>query len=349
MRLDCLGLRRDSTRGLTLVELLAVIAIIALLAAVLLPAVQSVRETARLMQCSNNLKQLGAAAINHEDAHGYYPSGGWGHYWGGDPDCGFGPEQPGGWIYNLLPYMEQEPLWLLGTGLASSQKKAAAAQVFSTPLAALNCPSRREAKAYPALGFTVHNANHSKMAAKTDYAASVGGSAEPHLISVYTIPGPAGSTSTKTPTPTPTVDTWGIDPEHMAMVRARTGLSYLLSRVELGGIADGASNTYLIGEKYLNPDAYTKLVVWTDNRGMYQGEDADTCGWSVNGSDTERLRPRQDVAGVNRDYTFGSAHSGSFGMVMGDGSVHRIAYDIEPQVHAWLGNRKDGQAGRLPD
>jgi len=355
MRLDCLGLRRDSTRGLTLVELLAVIAIIALLAAVLLPAVQSVRETARLMQCSNNLKQLGAAAINHEDAHGYYPSGGWGCYWGGDPDCGFGPEQPGGWIYNLLPYMEQQPLWLLGTGLAGSQKKAAAAQVFSTPLAALNCPSRREAKAYPAHGFTVYNANHSKMAAKTDYAASVGGSPNSTSHVVY-YEGPKSSTNPKSPTPTPAANPWAshggnnrFDDGRMAMQQSRSGLSYLLSRVELGGIADGASNTYLIGEKYLNPDAYTKLVWWTDNRGMYQGEDADTCGWSVNGSDTERLRPRQDVAGVNRDYTFGSAHSGSFGMVMGDGSVHRIAYDIEPQVHAWLGNRKDGQAGRLPD
>jgi prepilin-type N-terminal cleavage/methylation domain-containing protein len=93
--------------GMTLVELLVVVAIITMLMALLLPAVQSVRETARRARCSNNVKQLTTAALGHVQAQGYFPSGGWGYFWVGDPDRGFGESQPGGWIYSSLPYLEQ--------------------------------------------------------------------------------------------------------------------------------------------------------------------------------------------------------------------------------------------------
>ena len=104
--------RRDAglalRAGFTLVELLVVIAIIGVLVALLLPAVQAARESARRTQCVNQLKELTLGGMNHEGSMKPFPTGGWGFNWVGDADRGYGDKQPGGWIYNVLPFIEQK-------------------------------------------------------------------------------------------------------------------------------------------------------------------------------------------------------------------------------------------------
>ena len=92
-------------RGLTLVELLVVIAIVGLLVALLLPAVQAVREAARRTQCANNLKQIGVALQNYHAALRVFPSG----YIAGAPYPGTAPGW--GWAALLLPMMEEGALY----------------------------------------------------------------------------------------------------------------------------------------------------------------------------------------------------------------------------------------------
>jgi len=159
----------------TLVELLVVIGIIGILISLILPAVQAARESTRRLQCQNHLKQLGLAMSLHHDAIRHYPTGGWGWSCVGDPDQGTGVNQPGGWVYNILPYTEQSQLWALGEGEQDvAKKKEQAATVTRTPLAIFNCPSRRGSQLHTHSEAPMANANNTSMVAKSDYAVNAG-------------------------------------------------------------------------------------------------------------------------------------------------------------------------------
>ena len=101
----------------TLVELLVVIAIIGILVALLLPAIQAARESARRSQCQNNLKQLGIASHMFHDTYKFLPSAGWGDWWVGCPDQGMGERQPGSWAYQLLGFIEESNRAGIGRGI----------------------------------------------------------------------------------------------------------------------------------------------------------------------------------------------------------------------------------------
>src|SRR5829696_5080832 len=149
---------RNLARGFTLVELLVVIAIIGILVALLLPAVQAAREAARRAQCMNHVKELALACVNHESTHKHFPSGGWGLLWVGDADKGSGEEQPGSWLYNILPYIEEQARHdMPKDGQANGapqqkQKDGAFAMVIMAAPPVFHCPSRRPAMPYKVEG-----------------------------------------------------------------------------------------------------------------------------------------------------------------------------------------------------
>src|SRR5688500_11754628 len=104
---------RRRSAGFTLVELLVVIAIIGVLVALLLPAVQSARESSRRTQCLNHLKQVGLAVHNYHDTLGLFPPGRMGCDCWDDDVCGKRSSltRPGtSGFAMLLPFVEQQPL-----------------------------------------------------------------------------------------------------------------------------------------------------------------------------------------------------------------------------------------------
>ena len=313
--------------GFTLVELLVVITIIGILISLLLPAVQSARESARRAQCSNHLKQLGLASLLHLEKHEYYPSGGWGYRWVGDPDRGFGKNQPGGWIYSLLPYIEQGGLHQLGAGKASGEKMDDARTVCMTPLTLLNCPSRRKSLVYPCGSSVPYNASPLTMAAKTDYAVNCGSDRW------FETPGPG-------PGSVQQVD----DGTYAWPLLGLNGISFQISQIKAAHVRDGASNTILIGEKYLNADHYTTGAVGGDNEVMYGGPNVDNFRSTYCADDGSfDLHPMQDRPGLTHPWRFGSTHSAGCNFVFCDGSVRQLSYAVDPYTFSLLGNRKDGQ------
>ncbi|NLF08212.1 MAG: DUF1559 domain-containing protein [Pirellulaceae bacterium] len=331
--------RSVKKHGFTLVELLVVITIIGILIALLLPAVQAAREAARRLQCQNHLKQLALGCLNHEQAHDFLPCGGWIWNWQGDPDRGFDKRQPGGWIYNVLPYIEQQSLHDMGLGYAwnSSQKQAALAAVAATPLATLHCPSRRQPITYPNV-YTPKNCGNTNIpyVARTDYAANTGSVQNPAYwyweSPSVTPPVPTDPTQTDAPGYVwPTAFAW-----KPSSRTGNNGVIYPLSMTHMAEISDGASHTYLAGEKYLQPELYNTGTAAGDNNPPYGGFDWDYSRWTD-------LPPLQDTPGYLDNTRFGSVHSAGFHMAFCDGSVQVISYSIEPAIHADLGDRQDGR------
>jgi hypothetical protein len=299
-----------------------VTAIIATLIGLLLPAVQSAREVARGMQCRSNVKQLALAMLLHESSHGFFPSGGFGWQWDGDPDRGVGRSQPGGWAYATLPFMEQIGLHQMGTDwqpdVITSQQRDGARNRNEIAVSTFVCPSRRSNKLYPRDGRPMHhNASPLTSSAALDYAANAGS----HFFF---------SGGPPLPVPTPSFD-WTL------FVDARSnGVSYAKSQVTIAHIKDGTTKTYLLGERYLNPDNYENGMDETDDFGIYEGCAFDTYRWTAE-------PPFQDRRGVSRSASFGSAHLSSWCVAMCDGSVRGMGYDSDPTVHRTLGHRYDGQ------
>jgi prepilin-type N-terminal cleavage/methylation domain-containing protein/prepilin-type processing-associated H-X9-DG protein len=366
-------------RGFTLVEVLVVIAVIGILVGLTLPAVQAAREAARRIVCQNNLHQIGIAAQAHVDKLGFFPTGGWGNHWTGDPDMGFSARQPGGWLFNLLPFMEYSTVHDLGGGKYTVDDKVGAqagnymvneALIRASVVSILICPSRRKAMGYPLTG-TSYNANMPPQAAKTDYAACAGGLLQtpgsppqvPVIVPPVAVPiiviGPyaiwlsAASSANTPPNSLGGLKTFLPQPDSTT----GNGVSFAFSEIQPAQITDGLSNTIFAAEKSLNSTRYYTGDCESDNDSAYEGFDWNLQRWvpyvDNNGNVTANNRqPMQDSPTVDRGVwtandaseRFGSAHPSGFNAVFCDGSVHLLQYSIDPKTFGYLGCRNDGAA-----
>ena len=350
------GRRREARRAFTLVELLVVMAVLSTLVALLLPAIQSVREAARRTTCKNNLKQLALATLAHHGAQGHFPTGGWGWYWLGDADRGFGKDQPGGWMFNLLPYCEQMPLYQLASDgdpyILTVVQRTGAAQIVQRPLSILNCPARRANVPFPlsaheggTQGF--FNSNTPLFAGRSDYAVNSG-----HVYNEWHNDvlgrGPRSYVEADAWTAN---KAWGSDQPRFAELpsgeEALTGISYERSKVSIRQVVDGLSCTYLIGERYIPQADYESGFNSGDNETWCTGFNNDnyrSTGWIV-GRDYVDAPPLADSLHVEDEITvgrFGAAHPDFWSVAFCDGSVRSMSYDVASTVHRDLGNRLDG-------
>jgi prepilin-type N-terminal cleavage/methylation domain-containing protein/prepilin-type processing-associated H-X9-DG protein len=326
--------RRLRRVGFTLVELLVVIAIIGVLVAILLPAIQAAREAGRRMQCRNNIKQLALAANNHLDVNKFFPTGGWGWGWAGDPNYGYDLNQPAGWMYNILPFIEEAALHDLGKGTAenSAPRREAIKAAIETPVPLYFCPTRRSAESVP----FVHGQNYynlgslrPKVVGRNDYVACAGDTAV-----LAECLGPSNyQTGLKS----------GDSCWNASNNNRMNGMNVLRNSglIGLKKVKDGVSKTILIGEKYLQAKTY-ETSDHDNDQGWNLGHDRDIVRWCD-------LPPYNDALGQPSRYSvFGSAHPGGMQISMADGSVHTIPYEVDLVVFRRLGVRNDGLPVQVP-
>jgi prepilin-type N-terminal cleavage/methylation domain-containing protein/prepilin-type processing-associated H-X9-DG protein len=352
MRWSC---RRRSS-GFTLVELLVVIAIIGVLIALLLPAVQSARESARRTTCTNQLKQFVTAALNHEVALRHYPTGGWGWSWVGDADRGFGEEQPGGWIYNILPFMEQKAKHDMPKDGKPNEhtepQLEGARRMLIDPIEILYCPTRRNGKLRNteklsrfANNSAPNTPEERDLVGRSDYAANAGDYAIGGGVS-----GPGSLLTPAMVYPWFVISKTGLfdvdsdsDREPDGVL---TGVSFQRSEVGVRHVEDGTSNTYFAGEKYLIIDNYETGYDTGDNETWCTGHNNDNLRTTAAPPkrDEPCLGSPKDCQNENGNI-FGSAHATGWNVAWCDGHVQFMSYDIDPLVHKNNGNRLDGNVG----
>jgi len=312
--------------GFTLVELLVVIAIIGVLIALLLPAVQQARESARRMQCSNNLKQLGIALHNHHDTHGQFPPG-----YVFDSSVNTAGDPTWGWGVFMLPFMEQtnvyEELRPAEQTLLSALGNAQDLLTMQTNLPAFRCPSAtgpdlNDERLLNDEATAVSNyigCNSSDLAARND-----------------------GIPATN----------YGAD-----------GIFWENSECDFAEITDGTSNTFAIGERawqmnrrngtgkanYFAGNVYGvagRLVVGSS-------PDPNLDLYSVLGGTVREINWAR--ADIYEHSSFSSNHPGGVQFLFCDGSVHFIQETIEfdrdndpDTTLELLMSRNDGQPVELP-
>ena len=308
-------------RGFTLVELLVVIAIIAMLVTLLLPAVQAAREAARNLHCKNTLKQISLSALNYESATGHFPGDGWGWRWVGDPDRGAADEQPGSWLYRVLPFTEAKEIWSLAADgepeVQTEKQMNGAALAIGTHLPWFNCPTRKDERLTPLSqgNWPYRNSGPTAAAATISYGANWGDAQ---------IRFPSGPRNLQSEFPE---------------YPKGNGVVFWRSKLQTQHIEDGLSKTYFVTEYHWSFDPSNPTLgenyygIGTPLAGGYL-----TTALHVPGKDGI-LEETLSVAELGR---MGSAHPATFNTAFCDGSVRSIGYSVEMTIHRRNANRRDG-------
>ena len=305
---------RHRRSALTLVELLVVIAIIAVLIALLLPAVQKVRESADRMACSNNLKQIGQAMHQHHDTYGKFPPG-----WVEAPVTvpqgkviqgghGFGPF--------LLPYLEQEALARVYRWDRRSQGPENQ-RVAKTPLKILQCPSAQADRWVPAEE-EPSNYGYGGKAACGDYTGVK--AIDSRLVQLGLVDQAANYDGVLT-------------------------VNYL---TRLADITDGASQTILVTECAGRPQ------LWRAGRpvpGSYAPGGAwvgATLTFGQGSTPDGATKPGPCAINCTNHREVYSFHPGGANAAFADGSVHFLNAGMDIRVFARLATRAGGEVGTSP-
>lgn len=322
----------------TLVELLVVIAIIGILAGLLLPAVQMAREAGNRASCTNNLRNIGLACLNHENTHKVLPNSGYdasteATFLGPSLTPGVGDRQLAGWSYQILPFIEQEALWRGGGAGNISARQAFAA---NGQISIYFCPSRRRPIVSGGRGMI-------------DYACAT--TAAPNEPAGAPMSAVAEATAEdinlfNPASPTAVNALWSAT----AIVRNRNQLSFDANgninvpvntySIPLTGIKDGTSNVLLISEKQMNEA--NEPPVQDDDQGYATGHDVDNVRSCMLQPAKDYVDTNEGAAPPKRPYVFGSSHPGILVVAMCDGSTRTVSFSIDQLVFYNLGQRRDG-------
>lgn len=348
---------RRTTTGFTLVELLVVIAIIGILVSLLLPAVQQVREAARRTECLNNLKQIGLACMNFQSARRKFPTAGGSadDYW---PNS-FGNREnyeAAGWMYQILPYLEQDNIHRQRTQLGWDGGDHA---LIETPITTYQCASRGERfgtwwDVIPmALG---------------DYAGVMGSENDlDPAIGTWEFQWNEGLPVTATEADwvwTGIISRGG----HVEYQSGGSKVVTKFAKVNFRDITDGSSNTIMIMEKAVNIENWSidsSGYDWWEQKGYYTGADWPTMRVITPNTvddpgdldivpllSDNAPRPAYytyNSAGRSFEKGFGSAHTTVVNGVFGDGSTKNVAMETDLTLMNQLGKRADGAVIDLSD
>lgn len=321
---------RHLWHGFTLVELLVVITIIGILIALLLPAVQAAREAARTMQCSNNLKQIALAIHGYHDAHHKFPAGTLLR-----SASVYDSLRP--WSVAILPFLEQQSLHDLWDSNVTGDSPGANngnQTVRTTHLAAYTCPS--DVGEPTAIYNPLYSFSTSQYAPGS--YVGVAGKTFGHYLDCGDRCG-----------------NWDWPPEYTQLVtNGHLGWRGVLHPVvpgslqseDFSAIADGTSNTLMVGEHSLPQDEPRQGTFWACSIGAYTLGTVMPNSWILRTHDFKAC----DTAWPSFHCTrgFGAYHTNGMNWGIADGSVRFINNNVNVELLMDLASVAGSEVSQLP-